>query len=535
MLTRRPRTGVDTAERGDDMANPTPTRGPRSLWRTKSVESSIADSNIAENGLKRTLGTWDLTLMGVAVAVGAGIFSVGANAAANYAGPSVTLSFILAALTCGLAIMCYAEFASTIPVAGSAYTFTYATMGEFLAWIIGWDLILEMFTASAVLAKYWGVYLASAFETFGIGIPATFMLGGIEVSWPAFLIVAVFTALLVAGTQLTARVGAVFTIIKVAIVLFVIVVGFFFVRASNYTPFVPAAQPSTTGAGASDTWSQSMFSFMTGAAPAQYGVFGLLAAASLVFFAFIGFDVVATSAEEVKNPQKTLPRGIFLGLAVVTVLYVLVSIVLTGMVSYRDLAGEEDPSLATAFRLVGADWAAGVISVGALAGLTTVIMVLLLGLSRIVFSMSRDGLLPRWLAKTSPTRKTPVRIQVIAGTVVAFVAAFTDVGVLEEMINIGTLSAFVLVSIGVIVLRRKRPDLPRAFRVPLSPVLPILSAALCVWLMLNLTTLTWARFAAWLVLGVIVYFAYGRRHSRVARGEDAAPVEAPGRAGVERP
>ena len=266
---------------------------------------------------------------------------------------------------------------------------------------------------------------------------------------------------------------------------------------------------------------------MTSMMAVSYGtVFGMLAAASLVFFAFIGFDVVATSAEEVREPQKRLPRGIFLGLGIVTALYVLVSIVMTGMVSYRELAEEESPSLATAFRLVGQDWASAVISLGAIAGLTTVIMVLLLGLSRIVFALSRDGLLPRWLSKTTEHTKTPARIQIIGGTVIALVAAFTDVGLLEEMINIGTLSAFVLVSIGIVVLRRTRPDLPRGFRVPWSPVLPILSAALCVWLMLNLTTLTWVRFLVWLAIGVVIYLLYGRRRSRIA-GEMVSEVELP--------
>ncbi|HXH34566.1 MAG TPA: amino acid permease [Plantibacter sp.] len=491
-----------------------------SIWRTKSIEDSLADSTIEGRSLKRTLGTWDLMIMGVAVAVGAGIFSVGAKAAGNYAGPSVSLAFILAAVTCALAIMCYAEFASTVPVAGSAYTFTYATLGELLAWIIGWDLILEMLTAAAVIAKYWGIYLSNVFLLWGWDVPSEIDVLGLKVSWGAFVIVAIFTTLLVLGTKLSSRVASVFTIIKVAIVIFVIVVGAFFVKAANYTPFIPDEVP--TKGGASDAWSQSLFSFMTGAAPAQYGIFGLLAGASLVFFAFIGFDVVATSAEEVKNPQKNLPRGIFGGLAIVTVLYVGVSLVLTGMVPYTTLAEAEDPSLATAFIAVGADWAAQVISIGILAGLTTVIMVLLLGLARVVFAMSRDGLLPRSLSVTSEKRKTPIRIQIVVGALVALIAGLTDVGILEEMINIGTLSAFVLVSIAVIVLRKKYPDLPRAFRVPWSPFVPILSAVLCVWLMLNLTTLTWVRFLVWLALGFIIYFAYSRRHSIVgkrARGE----------------
>ena len=491
-----------------------------SLWRTKSIEDSIADSLEKGHSLKRTLGTWDLMIMGVAVAVGAGIFSVGAKAAGSYAGPSVTLAFLLAAFTCALAIMCYAEFASAVPVAGSAYTFTYATLGELLAWIIGWDLILEMLTAAAVIAKYWGIYLSTVFDLAGWNVPSTIQVLGLDVSWGAFVIVAIFTALLVLGTQLSARVASVFTIIKVAIVVFVIIVGAFFINPKNYTPFIPDAVPTTGGDG--DVWMQSLFSFMTGAAPAQYGLFGLLAGASLVFFAFIGFDVVATSAEEVKNPQKTLPRGIFAGLAIVTVLYLGVSLVLTGMVPYTVLADDPDASLATAFVAVGAGWAAQIISVGILVGLTTVIMVLLLGLSRVLFAMSRDGLLPRGLSVTSEKRRTPARIQILSGTAVALIAGLTDVGVLEEMINIGTLSAFVLVSIAVVVLRKKRPDLPRAFKVPFSPVLPLLSAALCVWLMLNLTTLTWVRFAVWLLVGFIVYLAYGRRHSVLGIKQRAA-------------
>ena len=492
-----------------------------SLWRTKSIEDSIADSLEKGHSLKRTLGTWDLMIMGVAVAVGAGIFSVGAKAAGSYAGPSVTLAFLLAAFTCALAIMCYAEFASAVPVAGSAYTFTYATLGELLAWIIGWDLILEMLTAAAVIAKYWGIYLSTVFDLAGWNVPSTISVLGFDVSWGAFVIVAIFTTLLVLGTQLSARVASVFTIIKVAIVVFVIIVGAFFINPKNYTPFIPAEVPST-GGGDGGVWMQSLFSFMTGAAPAQYGLFGLLAGASLVFFAFIGFDVVATSAEEVKNPQKTLPRGIFAGLAIVTVLYLGVSLVLTGMVPYTVLADDPNASLATAFVSVGAGWAAQIISIGILLGLTTVIMVLLLGLSRVLFAMSRDGLLPRWLSVTSEKRRTPARIQIISGTAVALIAGLSDVGVLEEMINIGTLSAFVLVSIAVVVLRKKRPDLPRAFKVPFSPVVPILSAALCLWLMLNLTTLTWVRFAVWLVIGFVVYFAYGRSHSVLGIKQRAA-------------
>ncbi|WP_439689504.1 APC family permease [Curtobacterium sp. SP.BCp] len=483
--------------------------------RVKSIEASLADSEEQGRSLKRSLKTFDIAAMGIAVAVGAGIFSVGANAAANFAGPSVIVSFILAAVTCGLAIMCYAEFASTIPVAGSAYTFTYATMGELLAWIVGWDLILETLTASAVIAKYWGIYLSTAFDVFGVKLPDSIAIGPIGFAWGPVLIVAVFTVLLAFGTRLSSRVSAVITIVKVAIVVFVIVAGAFFVKAANFTPFVPPAAPSKGADGS--FWTQSLVSWATGSAPAQYGVFGLLAAASLVFFAFIGFDVVATSAEETENPQKTLPRGIFLGLGIVTVLYVAVSVVITGMVSYQRLAQEDSPSLASAFSIVGLPWAAGIIAIGSLVGLTTVVMVLLLGLSRIVFSMSRDGLLPRWFSQTNPKTQTPVRVQVVAGVVVAVLAGFFPVEKLEGMINIGTLSAFVLVSIGIVVLRRSRPDAPRAFRVPWSPVLPILSAVLCFWLMLNLEVETWLRFVIWLAIGFAIYFGYSRRHSRVGQ------------------
>ncbi|MGO3886185.1 MAG: amino acid permease [Mycetocola sp.] len=487
--------------------------------RIKSIEASIADAGLAGRSLTRSLGTWDIMIMGVAVAVGAGIFSVGAKAAASYAGPSVSLSFVLAALICGLAIMCYAEFASTVPVAGSAYTFTYATLGELLAWIIGWDLILEMLTAAAVVAKYWGIYLSTVFEIGGWDVPATLSIFGVQLTWGPFLIVAVFTILLVLGTKLSSRVSSIFTVIKVAIVLFVIVAGLFYINGDNYSPFIPPAVPAADGE--ADVMTQSLFAFISGQPPAQYGVFGMLSAMALVFFAFIGFDVVATSAEETKDPQRTLPRGIIGGLVLVSLLYVGVSLVLTGMVPYTELARAEDPSLATAFVAVGADWAGQVIAIGSLAGLTTVIMVLLLGLARVVFAMSRDGLLPRSWSRTSDARRTPARIQIGGGILVALLAGLTNVDVLEEMINIGTLSAFVLVSIAVVVLRKKRPDLKRGFRVPFSPVLPILSAVLCVWMMLNLHVDTWIRFAIWLVLGIAVYYLYGRRHSVLGRSSVA--------------
>ncbi|KLN36736.1 amino acid permease [Cellulosimicrobium funkei] len=483
------------------------------MFRRKSVEDSLAAIDDPERSLKRSLTSWDLAVLGVAVAVGAGIFSVGATAAANYAGPSVIVSFVIASIVCALAVMCYAEFASAIPVAGSAYTFSYATMGELVAWIIGWDLILEMLLASAVIAKFWGVYLGDALGLFGIDLPLTIPIGPVDLEWGPVFIVAVFTALLAIGTKLSTRVNSVFTVIKVGITLFVIVVGFFFVDASNYSPFVPPAQPAPE----QSALEQPLVGFLTGLEPTTYGVMGLLAGAALVFFAFIGFDVVATTAEEAKDPQRTLPRGILGGLAIVTVLYILVTLVVTGMVSYTELAESDAPSLTTAFILVGADWAGRVISVGILIGLTTVIMVLLLGLTRVVFAMSRDGLLPRGISRTSHRYHTPVRLQVGVGIVVALIAGLSQVELLEEMINIGTLSAFVLVSFGIPILRRSRPDLQRSFKVPWSPVLPIVSGVACLWLMANLTTLTWLRFLGWVVVGLVIYAIYGYRHSVAGR------------------
>ncbi|ADG73050.1 amino acid permease-associated region [Cellulomonas flavigena DSM 20109] len=489
--------------------------GPRSILRRRSVETAMRAVDDPDRRLRRTLGAWDLAVMGVAVAVGAGIFSVGATAAARYAGPSVIVSFLIAAVVCSLAIMCYAEFASTMPVAGSAYTYSYTTMGEFIAWIIGWDLILEMLLAGAVIAKFWGVYLADALGLFGFDVPPTVVVAGADVSWGPVVIVALFTTLLAVGTRLSARVNSVFTIIKVGITLFVIVVGFFYVKAENWSPFVPPSQPAEPGTSALE---QPLTGFLLGLEPSTYGIMGILSGAALVFFAFIGFDVVATTAEETKDPQRAVPRGILGGLALVTVLYVLVTVVVTGMVSYTELAASDAPSLTTAFVLVGADWAGRVISVGILVGLTSVLMVLLLGLTRVVFAMSRDGLLPRGVSRTSPRFGTPLRLQVGVGVVVALIAGLSEVELLEEMINIGTLSAFVLVCFGIPLLRRSRPDLPRGFRVPFSPVLPVVAGLACIWLMLNLTTLTWLRFLVWVVVGAVIYFSYSYRRSLLGRG-----------------
>jgi len=484
-------------------------------WRTKSVEQSISDTDEPTTRLRKDLTWLDLVVFGVSVVIGAGIFTVTASTTGDITGPAIWVSFLIAAGTCALAALCYAEFASTLPVAGSAYTFSYATFGEFMAWVIGWNLVLELAIGAAVVAKGWSSYLGTVFGFAG----GTVHLGSFSIDWGALLIVAIVATLCALGTKLSSRFSAVVTAIKVLVVVLVVIVGAFYIKAANYTPFVPKPEAEHQGRGLD----QSVLSLLTGAGGSHYGWYGVLAGASIVFFAFIGFDIVATMAEETKNPQRDVPKGILASLGVVTLLYVAVSIVLSGMVSYTQLRttpGGGQANLATAFKANGLHWASGIISVGALAGLTTVVMVLILGQCRVLFAMARDGLLPQQLAKTG-TRGTPVRITVLVALVVAATASVFPITKLEEMVNVGTLFAFVLVSAGVIVLRRNRPDLERGFRAPWVPLLPIASVAACVWLMLNLTALTWIRFGVWLLVGTAIYFGYGRRHSVQGQRERA--------------
>jgi basic amino acid/polyamine antiporter, APA family len=491
-------------------------------WRTKSVEQSIADTDEPGTRLRKDLTWWDLTVFGVAVVIGAGIFTVTASTAGDITGPAIWISFLIAAVTCALAALCYAEFASTLPVAGSAYTFSYATFGEFLAWIIGWNLLLELAIGAAVVSKGWSSYLGSVFGFAG----GTARVGSTDLDWGALVIVTVVAVLIALGTKLSSRFSAVITAVKVTVVLLVVAVGAFYIKAENYSPFIPKPESGGDATGIN----QSVLSLLTGAHSSHYGWYGVLAGASIVFFAFIGFDIVATMAEETKEPQRNVPRGILASLAIVTVLYVAVSVVLSGMVSYTQLrtqAGGKQANLATAFTANGVEWASKIIAVGALAGLTTVVMVLMLGQCRVLFAMARDGLLPRGLAKTS-ARGTPVRITVLVAVVVGATAAVFPISKLEEMVNVGTLFAFVLVSAGVVVLRRTRPDLDRGFRAPGVPVLPVASILACAWLMLNLTALTWVRFGVWLVVGTLIYLGYGLRHSLQGRrqnGQDTADVE----------
>ncbi|PVZ14896.1 amino acid permease [Actinomycetospora cinnamomea] len=503
---------------------------PRSgIFRTKSVEQSIADTDEPDSKLRRDLGALDLTIFGVSVLIGAGIFTITARVAGDITGPSIAISFVIAAIACGFAGLCYAEFASTVPVAGSAYTFSYATFGEFIAWIIGWDLILEYALGAAVVSKAWSSYLGEIFALVGLPERASVELGPLTFDWGAILVIAVLTAVLVAGIKLSSRVSAVVTGIKVLVVLLVIGVGLAYVQAQNYSPFIPPSGGERASEGGLDA---SLLSLVAGSEGSTFGIYGLLAGASLVFFAFIGFDAVSTTAEETRNPQKDLPRGILGSLGVVTVLYVATSLVVVGMVPYTELATDpatgDTATLATAFSLVGADWASTIISIGAIAGLTTVVLVLMLGQSRVFFAMSRDGLLPRTLARVG-SRGTPVKITVIIGTFCAVLAGFFPADELESMVNIGTLFAFVLVAAGTVYLRRARPDLPRSFTVRGLPVVAALAVLSCVWLMINLTVETWIRFVVWMVLGVVIFFVYSRRNSVLGRRErgETGPTPAP--------
>ncbi len=482
------------------------------VLRTKSIEQSLKDTEDPEFKLKRRLSAVDLTVFGVGVIIGAGIFTLTGRVAQANAGPGVVFSFALAALCCGLAALCYAEFASTVPVSGSAYTFSYATLGEMIAWIIGWDLLLEMMLGASVVAQGWASYFETFLDQIGITWPENLGYDD-DFNLAAFLLVILLTALVAYGIKESLRVNLVLVAIKVFIVLFVIVAGIGFINADNYDPFIPPSEPVEGGG---ETLHTPLIQLLTGT-PAAYGVGGVLFAASLVFFAYIGFDVVATTAEEAAHPQRDLPRGIIGSLVICTILYVGVALVITGMVKYDQI--NPDAALAQAFIDQGKDGYATLISAGAVAGLTTVVMTLLIGAVRVTFAMSRDALLPPTIGHVTPKTGTPIRITVVVGVIVAFVASLTPVGRLEEMVNIGTLTAFFLVSVAIPILRKRRADLERSFKVPWSPWLPWLSAAICLFLMLNLTVETWLRFLIWMALGFAIYFVYGYRNSRVGKGE----------------
>ncbi|WP_270130403.1 amino acid permease [Kribbella sp. CA-293567] len=483
-----------------------------SLLRKKTIEQSIADTDEPEYQLKKRLTALDLTVFGIGVIIGAGIFTLTGRAAQAYAGPGIALSFVFAAICCGLAALCYAEFSSTVPVSGSAYTFSYFSLGEVFAWIIGWDLLLELMLGASVVAQGWSTYAALFLEQIGLSWPESIGPDS-SVNVLAMLLVLVLAVLATIGIKESLRVNLALVAVKLFVVLFVIIAGLFYIKASNLSPFIPPGVPAADGDATIHT---PLIQWITGA-PSTFGVMGLISGASLVFFAFIGFDVVATTAEEAKNPQRDLPRGIIGSLAICTVLYVAVCIVITGMVKYTDISGEA--ALAEAFRSVGKPGFATLISAGAVAGLTTVVLTLMIGAARVVFAMSRDHLVPAKLGRTHPKFGTPYRLTIGIGVVVALVAGLTPIGKLEEMVNIGTLAAFTLVSIAVPLLRKRRPDIKRSFKVPGNPVVPLLAALICIYLMLNLSLETWIRFIIWMALGFVIYAVYGYRRSRVGHTE----------------
>jgi APA family basic amino acid/polyamine antiporter len=474
-----------------------------SLFRTKSIDAILTQSH-ESTGLKRVLGPVHLVLLGIGAIIGTGIFVLSGQAAAANAGPAIVLSMVIAGIVSALAGLCYAEFASTVPIAGSAYTYAIATLGEFIAWIIGWDLILEYALGAATVAVGWSGNIVSLLGDFGIAVPSAISGGdGSLINLPAILISALVTWLLVRGVQESATVNAVIVVVKVAIILLVIGAGSMFVHGANFTPFIP---PNSGTFG-------------------EYGWSGVVRGAAVIFFAYIGFDAVSTAAQEARDPQRDMPRGILGSLAICTVLYVLVSAVMIGLVPYKELAGPAPMAVAVdAARAaaVNTPWSVVMnllsllVKVGIIAGLSSTMVVQMMAQPRIFMAMANDGLLPAWAGKIHPRFRTPHFTTILTGVTVALASGFTPIGVLGRLVSIGTLFAFVLVSIGVLVLRRTQPALPRPFRTPWVPVVPVASAIVSFLLMLSLPRDTWERLVIWMAVGILLYFAYGRRHSRLA-------------------
>ena len=487
------------------------------LLKTKSIEQLVSDVETGGKALRRSLTAWDLTLLGVGAIIGTGIFVLTGTAAANQAGPAIMLSYLAAGLACAFAALCYAEFASMVPIAGSAYTYAYASLGELVAWLIGWDLILEYAVGSMTVAIGWSGYMQRLLAGAGWSLPVWMSAApsattpGALINLPAAFIVMVICVLLVIGVRESARFNAAMVAVKGAAILFFIAVGASWVKPENWTPFTP------------------------------YGTSGVMAAAAVVFFAYIGFDAVSTTAEEAKNPRRDLPIGIIASLVVCTLLYLAVSAILSGIVpvtQYRSSAEAlpglptADPTAVTQFlnapvafalALIGQDWASYLVSAGAVAGITSVLLVMLMSQPRIFFAMSRDGLLPKGVSQVHPRFGTPYITTIITCVIVAIVAGLTQIQVVGEMTSIGTLFAFVVVCAAVLVLRIQRPEAHRPFRVPGGFLFPILGIVSCLWLMLSLPVLTWVRFLVWLDIGSLIYWFYGRVHSPLAnRAEQAA-------------
>jgi APA family basic amino acid/polyamine antiporter len=496
------------------------------LWATKSVTVLRAEAEATgERSLKRTLGALNLTMLGIGAIIGAGIFVLTGLAAALHAGPAVPLSFVVAAVACGLAGLCYAEMASAVPVAGSAYTYSYATLGEFVAWIIGWDLVLEYAMGAATVGVGWSGYFVSLLDYLGIHLPTAItsaplrycsaadvtnaVVSCVHVGWnntgalvnlPAMAIVLLATTVLVIGIEESAKVNNLIVILKISVVLMFLIFGWRYVNPANWHPFIP---PNTGKFG-------------------EFGWSGVFRGAGLIFFAYIGFDAVSTAAQEARNPQKDMPIGILGSLGICTVLYILVSLTLTGLVRYDQL-NVAHPVAYAVEQIRQLTWLRPFITVGAVLGLGSVVLVMLLGQSRVFYSMSRDGLMGAWAGKVHPRFRTPYLSTIGVGVIVALITGTFPIQILGELVNIGTLLAFVLVCAGVWILRNTRPDLERPFRTPLVPLVPILGMLSCFGLMATLPGDTWLRLLVWLVIGFAIYFGYSRKHSVLQRELAAAP------------
>ena len=485
-----------------------------SLFRTKSIDSLMAESRATGEGtLKRTLGAWSLIALGIGAIIGAGLFVRTAAAIADRAGPSVVLAFIVAGIGCAFAGLCYAEFASMIPVAGSAYTYSYATMGELLAWIIGWDLVLEYAVGAATVAIAWSEYFNRVLGWFDMRIPYAWThspfeaVGGEQgiMNIPAVIILFLLSMLLIRGTKESAFVNGLIVIVKVSIVLLVIALGWGYINPANHTPLIPEATTYVTPQGVTHNYG---------------GIMGILGAAGVVFFAYIGFDAVSTAAQEAKNPKRDMPIGILGSLVICTILYILFSYVLSGLAPVADFRNPElgrEASVAYAITtyMPGYSWLSDAVTVAILAGFSSVILVMLLGQSRVFYSMSNDGLVPKIFSEVHPTYRTPYKSNWLFFVFTAVFAAFVPGDIVGEMTSIGTLFAFILVCAGVWIMRVKRPDLDRGFTVPALPVVAILGILTCGAMIYGLGWTNWLRLAAWLAVGMLIYFGYGRHHSKL--------------------
>ena len=490
----------------------------KNLFRKKNIQDLLEESKETSKGMKRTLGAGSLIALGIGAIIGAGLFVRTAAASAEHAGPAVTLGFIIAAMGCAFAGLCYAEFSSTIPISGSAYTYSYATMGELVAWIIGWDLILEYAVGAATVGIAWSEYLnnllvnvlhISAIPYQWCHSPFLTSLEGVHgiINLPALFIILVLSLLLIKGTKESALINNLIVIMKVAIVLLIIFIGWQFINPANHTPYIPVATTYVDPHGVSKSFG---------------GIMGVLGAAGVVFFAFIGFDAVSTAAQEAKNPKRDMPIGILGSLAICTVLYILFAHVLTGVATTEDFRTEgKEASVVFVISkyMTGYSWLASFVTVAILAGFSSVILVLLLGQSRVFYSMSKDGLLPFSLSTLHPTFKTPYKANIMIFLIVGFFAAFVPGDIVGDMSSIGTLFAFILVCAGVIILRKTDPDMPRQFKTPLVPLVPILGILFCLAMIAGLGWTNWLRLIVWLAIGLVIYFVYSKKNSKMNKTE----------------